>query len=1146
MGGQTVMRQLLRENKDLAPRVRDVQLLGEIDMGESEAKGLLSVLRQSMLFGATPDRVLENAPHVIAVLMVRAAREHSDGMRVWPAIKAGLPNWSESQLGPWFEGYLVRNHLPTFDRLIELDNAQPHRTRLLLHALVPQPVVSEYMEKVIWPAVSHGGIMEFTGADVQQRLLRTPPSGMPQVLLRFLKEGGAVARDVVGRSIALAAATADGTGLPNSGLPGWMHHEIVEWVNQLTTGKARKRSPTVRIRPPRLKLDLGWRRVVLHLPFQDAAPTGAFAWEVILPGEPGIVRRDATSPQWARTGPAEEVEVESPVASASVTLVSSDPATGGKSWSLPILDMSTGGVFFSHRDLSVVRPGSGLSGRSWYVLRPADSTIETDPPDAVKVLETHGLMAGSWGEYECDLVEVPNRVRRLRIMSPDGPFAWLHLAGESDRARMDVPPLPPFLASNTDAILGVEHSVPKVLLPLRRSEDRDSSYPRIWTMTATCEESGESHSMTAHGLRATYDATSECWSVPLEPLIPAEDVGHWRIDAQGPLGMGQTFSLALLPHLEFDVPESMEIGGAAAAARTVRVRTESNIRVLEEADAAAESDGLWDLTDRNRNGLIPFSVEDIRTGRTTSAVISLPTVRWKWVAAGHDGSDFTPIEFQSESPDVSNARLDVMVPATMPVRLILESAGTQVQSEFSYSNGACAFPLARFQTTMQAEAGKEMLFVLEVSPQDLPAKRAVVGVVPGAQSDIRPRVDLDGNDAIAEWPNTGVMHYLSAVAVPTIRPWTGAVEAQISESDGTCTARFDGLAMFPGWYRVRFRRRHPWLGHVTEVEKTMQIGSIRDLAQRISWLKSSGIRGNLEPDVELSLIEAVMGDTPRFRAGKTALRVRPADVGDVPELLSRAIRAPLPLPWLKLPWWELSDEINSDGDPGVVGEFLASLSQSPPSASLRAFLGGLGMIRWRTLWRARNSLPEDTRRLLWAHSPVLGAVVELQRAVEGDESSAGRCLDALGLETLSPSLAEMKFLIGDASQPPRNTIARPGTVPLLSSAEWESGLAELAQHAAAPFVLPSFAVAAFGVDAVVERVSGWNPMTARAPRPGGPVASFARLSLSVAFSDRLIARGHLPASTLTAEAQAFCNRVMPRMFQRDVCLAELTLARRPN
>jgi len=37
MGGQTVMRQLLKENRELAPRVRDVQLLGEIDMGDAEA-----------------------------------------------------------------------------------------------------------------------------------------------------------------------------------------------------------------------------------------------------------------------------------------------------------------------------------------------------------------------------------------------------------------------------------------------------------------------------------------------------------------------------------------------------------------------------------------------------------------------------------------------------------------------------------------------------------------------------------------------------------------------------------------------------------------------------------------------------------------------------------------------------------------------------------------------------------------------------------------------------------------------------------------------------------------------------------------------------------------------------------------------------
>ena len=69
---------------------------------------------------------------------------------------------------------------------------------------------------------------------------------------------------------------------------------------------------------------------------------------------------------------------------------------------------------------------------------------------------------------------------------------------------------------------------------------------------------------------------------------------------------------------------------AAAAPRAVMVEVDASLEVLEQKDRAERDGTLWVLEDRNRNGRIPFNVRDPRSGREVSAVVVLPTVRWRW------------------------------------------------------------------------------------------------------------------------------------------------------------------------------------------------------------------------------------------------------------------------------------------------------------------------------------------------------------------------------------------------------------------------------------------------------------------------------------------------------------------------------------
>lgn len=144
--------------------------------------------------------------------------------RVWDAFELGSLHAPEQQdIGQWFEGYLSRNGLPQFRHLVE-QGALRYLTPILAHALIPRVLVPRFLESVIWPSVEDPVGNGATGDDIQQRMARRAPV-MPRPLQRFVVHGGHAARDIIDRSILVAAAAATGEDF-NPGLPDWLRKAI--------------------------------------------------------------------------------------------------------------------------------------------------------------------------------------------------------------------------------------------------------------------------------------------------------------------------------------------------------------------------------------------------------------------------------------------------------------------------------------------------------------------------------------------------------------------------------------------------------------------------------------------------------------------------------------------------------------------------------------------------------------------------------------------------------------------------------------------------------------------------------------------------------------------------------------------------------
>ncbi len=969
-------------------KLRSVELLGEIPVSEEHLFSMSRVLGRVGL----QSRV--RWPNCMAVALVGIAQYQYDGDAYWPHVKSAFGLTSllareQQALGRWFEDYLECNGLRRFRHLVE-EGALRYLTPILAHALIPRALVPEYMKLVVWPAVTNPSRHGASGAEIQQRLAsRVPVPGMPRSLYRFIVHGGGVARDITDRALELASAAARGER-PRVGLPSWLENEIVSWVEKLSLAEREHAKPETRRRAlrPLLKFDPTYCRVLVELPYPDDAST---VWEVILlPGNRKHV--EPWKEPWQRTGPA-TVTIDEPFSTLSVSLQSSrEKAIEG---TFPGLTPDQPAMFFDSRSCQVVGSNRVVPGVGWYILAPKAAEFFADQ-QAIQPSEDLGPPLGTWPDIAASYVEVPKGTQVLTVRV--GPRAIQYrLEDAPAAAQLDVPELSPPLAPAGHDVLAIETRLPTILLPPLGPSPGLAEKDR-WQIRALADDGTDSGWRSPDELQPSVEPDGSV-RLRLEPLIPGVDVGTWDITVRGPIGRGLSARLSLLPEMNLHVEEVTGVAGPELPEARVIVMTGDHIRVLEQGDVAEVCPQGWVLRDRNRNGRIPFSVRDSRTGREAAATIQLPVVEWRWVGRDVAGQPNMAEQFSLQALEARTApQLFASHPQGARVRLRLVDPGGRVLQErlsFAGPKRGAVFHLVEFLATAQESAAASVHFRLELlSPQGEVSGAAMVAAL---THDLQPedvRVDSKQSGTDISWRLPRPVSGLRAVVGSLSRPWEPPLDPCPAELHQDGRYRVTTPVLLPGRYQLTLGRDDGWVGW-QPVGPPVQfwVGTVFERRTR-SRLLPPTVQGRVE---RLLLLE-----TPELRAeelSKLLTGIGSHQLGELLSMIGQAMRHGPCEELLGLNWPGVA--------PGAVRfqesqltpvlEALADsvrcgTTWSSHRASRRALVA-LGIDRLPP--PSKEGLDSSLAASIWQVWEPLGAFVDLHRAPY-DSEARQRCQEYLG------------------------------------------------------------------------------------------------------------------------------------------------------
>lgn len=1158
----------------IARQVAQVELLGEISVDEANIDSLCVALGRAGLA-----RSRRRWPHCFATALVGVARYRYDGDAFWPHFRdafglTSLHAPEQQDIGQWFEGYLSGNGLPQFRHLVE-QGALRYLTPIFAHALIPRVLVPRFLESVIWPSVEDPVGNGATGDDIQQRMARRAPV-MPRPLQRFIVYGGHAARDIIDRSILVAAAAAGGEDL-DPGLPDWLRKAIAAWVQDRSRGgRVRTRfDQRRRWKSPVLRFDPVYNRVQLELPYFDEPDS---AWEVQLPG--GSVYREPWKPAWQRTDPVVAVTIERPFTALSAMLKTATGIAGTRTFDG--LSTARPCLFFEPTSGRAAGSSEFLRGTRWYLVAPVSHEVFADGQVLVP-RELLGEPLGSWTGLVVAYYEAPLGTERVEVRT-GGTSVGFRLVVQPTDAQLDVPEVPAYLAATSGGVLAFESKLPTVILPPAPPDSDAEDYLARWSARVSGDDVAGQERQPVSTLSPEL-LPDGSYRLRLDELIPGVDVGEWTVDVAGPLGRGFTSRLSLLPAMSFEVNEASGVAGPELPLSSVFVTTRDGIRVTEEGDSASLTSGGWVLHDRNRNGRIPFTVTDARTGRETHALIRLGTVQWRWIGAGMVESPAnTPERFSLDALELGSApRLLASNPggAALHLRLI-GPAGAVLQEEVQrpQSGHGAVFALSPFLTTAATVAAPSLRLRLDLVSSD---GEVLGGTVVGSLIDDIQPVDVRAHDtelgSAVRWLLPRSFPGTVARVASLSRPWDPPVESTVVSASADGAAHIEVERLAPGRYQLELWFDDGWvglgpLGPAVE----FQVGTESELLGHILALppttagKLENILLRREKDRQAGLRELASG-------------IGPYQLAELIGAISAALAQDRAGELLGLPWTAVAPALTDLHQTDVL-PLLEAISGCPANPGLARFCVSIGLDRLPALQHA--DVPATFLPGLWETWAPLGAFIDAGQAAV-DSSAAERCQDGLGwapgeimvcdrcgarLDAADPCTCGSTSFVFEArplpdsgavegpSFRPHPALVRamrevllPVPSPLLGPDGWvAASLDTLDSLVTIPDLAGLERERDGHIEAYRQHVRSYESRVIQSVTANGlgqrefhpeqyPWAYVCRMSLTVAFARRLMARTRL---SLPAEATATLDELaawlqlrFARIYEHDLCFAEI-------
>lgn len=663
-------------------RLRDVRLIGELDLTREEFESLSEALRSLRFQPETVShlrRMTREYPASTVVFLVYAGIYEYEAGDYWngPAMSLRLTPTTQADttmLGRLFEAFVLQNRLEPFSGFE--GHALRYVSRILAHGGIPNYCLPDFfnlldytLRRDEWSSLPPQLLVEEWRARQYSFIQIDTP------VRRFLDHGGATAHDFLQRALDMAALVirtgtpppADGTGLPDR-----IVERFAEWFED--SKQTRVVSPIGsgrRLAPPRIVFD-PWARdgLAAELPQQAVEQAASHAEWLIQAG--GTQSTIAAKIARARTGDtviqSETFQLRSPAASYGFALRidGRDRAT----WIFRGITRDRPVMAFEP-DTGVLVPWVGqLPDRDLWMITSGQPPSATSPtsatPSACLLEEFPDLVAGWRGFrafhvdlHDCQAIVVPDS-------GPAGSGRSIPVK-PADTARR------PMLHTESHMVRGVTandnraavlREAPSISIPPAVSEDVFRA--ELWSLALTPLRGAVPNHVIVVNVSnlvwSTAAAGEATLSLRQENLLPSNAFGPFSLSVRGPLGQDAAFEFVLLPGLDIRGRENpLRLGDLSSQSVTMKLSMISPIHIAS-ADAATsvrEVASGYEVMTQSTESLLLFTPRHdhplgVGDGTPVELAISTPILRWALLGVGSGQA----IEWFNRSITISHAEVE--------------------------------------------------------------------------------------------------------------------------------------------------------------------------------------------------------------------------------------------------------------------------------------------------------------------------------------------------------------------------------------------------------------------------------------------------------------------------------------------------------
>ncbi len=657
----------------LAPQVKQVELLGEINLSLDEAESLGRQLGQfighQQKYGSiqsTLNSLRRRYPCAFAVYLVAQGAHDEDATNgYWPDVDQALglnldSNW-RSRLGQLFEEILEINNCPLFPEVTR--DGHRYLSLILLHGGLPNYTLGQYFTYLLKPILTDPLLSDLPDEELIDEMrdkMVHESRQWYQPIRRFLENGGLIAQDIVKRTRSMAQEFLEFEQVPNAtevGLPLRFVEAFQNWIDvegsTLTENKRNQpNSSRMYLRRPIIWIDPYGEGVQLDLPPQQLPAMFGLSrvqWEI----QSDEVASHTINAHLQRAGEgwrtyAESILLEHPATTYTVTLLIDDNKQ--RTWTFNGATIERPLWLFDYERYTLRRWNNVLPKTTVMLFYPADYQLafEGQPHK----LEEFNRLPWGWSGLRGEAWDISD-VEELTLLKEDEPIFTVATQLDETLQRPQLRGgnllVPSTTASYTPLYTG---QPPTLRIPLvgRTTVTDELSRWRLVVRSEGLSEPMVNIRKSLSELRSCLTIEDQIVAVQLNQpdLLGNRPFGIYNIRLRGPLGRDAEMRLRIVPHLAFTGHEHVHLPDSKYGPQSISllIKIERGIELKRDREAAPQEIRLIEDTSTTSNYELIIAPEMSETRVTLSKLLAngqsirlpiyLPLRRLRWALATDD------------------------------------------------------------------------------------------------------------------------------------------------------------------------------------------------------------------------------------------------------------------------------------------------------------------------------------------------------------------------------------------------------------------------------------------------------------------------------------------------------------------------------